>query len=315
MSPIDLQTISDIRLELAVHSSMVLSLISDVGGRGDFGRRDATGDIMEQAATLKKPRPVGMVLFFAILLIPLIFSWFLLGKGYSAFARALGFGWLGLWFWGSLAGWGGDDPVAKQSDAVVTTSPKQPDPAAEPLFKAKTASPKTEHMRRVEELIVKLSKPQPLSLPGTDPKSEINEAVATMSEWAQLYNDGRPFSYNDKERARRAELWRLIQRAQAKVFPRARALQGQLWRQAAWEHEVDVITNGDRLLLRGPFFILRKNMKTFVKTFEPTIVFLRYKRVSFQAYHGDDTSYFDYPTLPDTQIATLNIQNWQAIKP
>lgn len=40
-------------------------------------------------------RQVSPQLIVGICLLPFVFAWFLLGKGYSAKARAIGFGWAG----------------------------------------------------------------------------------------------------------------------------------------------------------------------------------------------------------------------------
>ncbi|HTI67923.1 MAG TPA: hypothetical protein VL460_10315 [Caulobacteraceae bacterium] len=46
------------------------------------------------AAAKKEERKVGAGLGIGILLLPVVFSWFLLKAGYSMLARVLGLGWL-----------------------------------------------------------------------------------------------------------------------------------------------------------------------------------------------------------------------------
>lgn len=43
---------------------------------------------------LNKKRPVGFLLRIGILFLPIIFVWYLLGKGYSIFARVVGFAYM-----------------------------------------------------------------------------------------------------------------------------------------------------------------------------------------------------------------------------
>lgn len=65
-------------------------------------------------------RKVGAALGIGILILPWIFAWFLLRKGYSNVARVIAFGWMLVIVVFALAGKGGSDQVATASPAPVT---------------------------------------------------------------------------------------------------------------------------------------------------------------------------------------------------
>lgn len=70
-------------------------------------------------------RKVGAGLGIGILLLPVVFSWFLLRSGYSVLARLVGFGWLALWALFAI-GSGSSDPQTVAS----TSSQAAPSVAA-----------------------------------------------------------------------------------------------------------------------------------------------------------------------------------------
>lgn len=89
---------------------------------------------MSTMAKIEEPqRKVGILLLIGILLLPIIFAWFLLRKGYSTPARVLGFGWL-LAFFVWLPNRdrpsntvGGSAPVASTSvNSTEDAAPKEP---------------------------------------------------------------------------------------------------------------------------------------------------------------------------------------------
>jgi hypothetical protein len=58
------------------------------------------GDVNKDVPAAKEK--VGFLLGIGILLVPFIFVWFLLKRGYSNFARIVGFGWLAVFFIAAL---------------------------------------------------------------------------------------------------------------------------------------------------------------------------------------------------------------------
>ncbi len=69
-----------------------------------------------------EPRRVGAGLAIGIFLMPVIFAWFLLRTGYTAGARIIAFGWLGLLVAVGVLGSGGSAP-APNTPAVTSPTP------------------------------------------------------------------------------------------------------------------------------------------------------------------------------------------------
>lgn len=69
-----------------------------------------------------EPRRIGAGLAIGIFLMPVIFAWFLLRTGYTAGARIVAFGWLGLLVAVGVAGSGGSAP-APNAPAVRSPTP------------------------------------------------------------------------------------------------------------------------------------------------------------------------------------------------
>lgn len=72
------------------------------------------------AATKKEQRKVGAGLGIGILLLPVVFSWFLLKSGYSVLARVLSFGWLAFWVLFAIGSGSTNSPTVASAPNQVT---------------------------------------------------------------------------------------------------------------------------------------------------------------------------------------------------
>ena len=77
-------------------------------------------------------RKVGAALGIGIFLLPWIFAWFLLRKGYSNTARLISFGWMLIIVIFAIAGGSGSDEVATASSAPASSVAAAEQPAIEP---------------------------------------------------------------------------------------------------------------------------------------------------------------------------------------
>ena len=82
-----------------------------------------------------KPRSVSLLLIMGVLLVPYVFAWFLLGRGYSQRARAVGLGWMTLIVWLALTGGTSTKPgspavAATEATASTKKEVKADDPNA-----------------------------------------------------------------------------------------------------------------------------------------------------------------------------------------
>lgn len=206
-----------------------------------------------------------------------------------------------------------------ESDQKVTSRPlAQPSTAPAPPQARPSLDPKTDYLARLAKASARLEAPAPVAMTGQDPKAEIENALGTIEEWAQLYVEGGKLKLGNAEEADRKRLRALLEKAQPKLFARGRTLQAGVWKQVGWDMEIDVFPSGpgnSRLLFRGPQFLLRKNMTAFLEGALPTIAYLRYRRISFQPYQGGEITYFDYDPPADGQVATLGTYRWDPVKP
>ena len=82
-----------------------------------------------------RPRSVSLLLTIGVLLVPCVFAWFLLGKGYSQRARVVGLGWMTLIVGVAIAGGMSTKPgspavAATEATASTKKEVKADDPNA-----------------------------------------------------------------------------------------------------------------------------------------------------------------------------------------
>ena len=94
---------------------------------------------MSEAQTIEfAERKVSILLIVGIVLIPIVFAWFLLRKGYSSTAKLIGFGWLILSVLLVLSA--GEEPV-DSSELASTNSSTQQTVKEEPVLQEESAKP------------------------------------------------------------------------------------------------------------------------------------------------------------------------------
>jgi hypothetical protein len=98
-----------------------------------------------------------------------------------------------------------------------------------------------------------------------------------------------------------------ITEIQVKGFPKLRKEFYRIFKQKAWEEDIDLqLVNNRTLAFSGSLFAANKNLKTFQESMSMQFNRLRFKQVRYSWYKGqDDYTYYDLTTVTDSEIIKI----------
>lgn len=283
-----------------------------------------------EAGAGEAPRKVGPALAIGILLMPGIFLWVLLRRGYSAQERMLGFGWGA--FLLTMAVLVPKAPLGVKTDAArpVAQAPASaapsPAPSATPLAAAAPSPARvdpTEADRERERAYLhlldsSLADVRERGLVYADPSPRISwtSSLMTIGALGTNYSSGLWQTLSPDGEKRKRTWAREAGQMQARAFPRIRALQAKALDQALWELDVRAEALGpasSTLRLTGYHFAANRNIKGVMERIHEDALATRLRRVEFEAYRGGPVTQFDLDPLPDTALATYAFNRWTRV--
>lgn len=273
-----------------------------------------------------EPRTVSSGLLVGVIFLPIVFTWFLLRKGYSVTTMVIGLLWIipSLFFWFVtlliLNAPGGFAPV----ESGVASAESATDM---PTLLSPTASQPDATSKRGDKNEAKYI--EILELAGDDPDGDIftrdegdplatwESGLMTMGTTAKFYADSSDYALTDLGRSKQRDYKTKIGRLQSKAFPKLRSYYGTDLKNKLWEHDVDVTVSGpgnSTLRLTGFWFASNRNIKQIMESAHPDALALRFKRVEFRPNKFVDTTSYTLKSLPDSQLATISNNQWTSVE-
>lgn len=267
-------------------------------------------------------RQVGPALAVGILLLPGLFVWALLRKGYSAQERALGFGWLTFLLIAAALVPKAPLDLPEESAPQLAQAVPSAAPSAVPTTATKLEPTQADREREHAYLTLldkTLADVQASGLiyPDPDPRASWAASVNTIGTLGTNYASGLWQTLSADGETRKRAWARKAAQLQARAFPRIRALQAKALDQTLWELDVRAQVRGPAnatLRLTGYHFAANRNIKAVIERIHDDALAARLRGVEFEAYPGGAVTRFDLDPLPDTALATFAFNRWTKLE-
>lgn len=273
-----------------------------------------------------EPRTVSSGLLVGVILLPIVFTWFLLRKGYSVTTMVIGLLWIipSLFFWfvtllilnapgGYAPAESGVASAKSGADVPALLSPT----ASRPGAASKRADKNEQEYIEILELAGDDTEGDMFTRDEGDPRATWETGLMTMGTTAQFYADGSQYALTDLGRSKQQDYKTKIGHMQSDAFPKLRSHYGTDLKNKLWEHDVNVTVSGpgnSTLRLTGFWFASNRNIKQIMENAHPDALALRFKRVEFRSNKFDDTTSYTLKSLPDSQLATISNNQWTSVE-
>lgn len=140
-------------------------------------------------------------------------------------------------------------------------------------------------------------------------KEAVQMGPVLFGVWAMLLDKAKEHELSAGEKARVADLRRGVAAIQARELPLMRAAWGKILREALWKHNLEVRVGGQAnrtLRLTAGIFSSNGNIKQIHETLREQALLLRFRRVEYRWYNGqDEYTYFTVESPPDGAIRLI----------